>query len=94
MVSGFTTTSASMMVGMWMRQKIATSAASGMWIGSGTKQMARPAPNAGATVRRCSDHRRGSPKKRLKGLRAQWLRSVSLRGRDLAEKASWHRRAL
>ena len=30
MVSGFTTTSASMMVGMWMRQKIATSAASGM----------------------------------------------------------------
>ena len=35
-----------MMVGTWMRQKIATSAASGMWIGSGMKQMASPAPNA------------------------------------------------
>ena len=70
-----------------MRQKIATSAASGMWMGSGTKQMARPAPNAGATVRRCSDHRRGSPKKRLNGFRAQWLRSVSLRGVILRKKS-------
>ena len=63
-----------------MRQKIATSAASGMWIGSGTKQIASPAPKAGVTVRRCSDHRRGSPKKRPNGFSAQWLRSVSLRG--------------
>jgi len=68
------------MVGTWMRQKMATIAANGMWIGSGMKQMASPAPNAGATVRRCSDQRRGSPKKRLNGLSAQWLRSVSLRG--------------
>ena len=80
MVSGFTATSASMMVGMWMRQKIATIAASGMWMGSGTKQIASPAPNAGVTVRRCSDQRRGSPRKRLNGFSAQWLRSVSLRG--------------
>ena len=63
-----------------MRQKIATIAASGMWMGSGTKQMARPAPNAGVTVRRCNDHRRGSPKNRPKGLSAQCVRSVSLRG--------------
>ena len=63
-------------------------------MGSGTKQMARPAPKAGVTVRRCSDHRRGSPKKRLKGFSAQWLRSVSLRGVILRKKSPWHRRAL
>jgi len=63
-----------------MRQKIATMAASGMWMGNGTKQIASPAPNAGVTVRRCNDHRRGSPKNRLKGLSAQCVRSVSLRG--------------
>ena len=48
MVSGFTAISASMMVGMWMRQKMATSTATGMWMGSGTKQIARP----GAECRR------------------------------------------
>ena len=51
-----------------------------MCIGSGTKQIARPAPNAGVTVRRCSDQSRGSPRKRLNGCSAQWVRSVSLRG--------------
>ncbi len=32
------------------------------------------------TVRRCSDQSRGSPRKRLNGCSAQWVRSVSLRG--------------
>ena len=80
MVSGFTVINASMIVGTWMRQKMATIAAKGMWIGSGMKQIASPAPKAGATVRRCNDQRRGSAKNRLKGLSAQCLRSVSLRG--------------
>ena len=75
-----------MIVGMWMRQKIATSAASGMWIGSGTKQMASPAPNAGVTVRRCSDHRRGSPKKRLNGFQRPVVAQRFAAGRDLAEE--------
>jgi hypothetical protein len=55
MVSGFTAISDTMMVGMLMRETIATSAASGMWMGSGTKQIASPAPNAGvhgATLQR------------------------------------------
>ncbi len=42
--------------------------------------MARPAPNAGVTVRRCNDHKRGSWRKRLNGLSIQWPRTVSLRG--------------
>ncbi len=49
-------------------------------MGSGMNEMARPTPNAGVTVRLCSDHRRGSPKKRVKGRKAQWLRRVSCRG--------------
>ena len=54
-------------VGTFTRAAMATSNATGMWMGRGMKQIVRPAPKAPVMLRRCSDQRRESANARAKG---------------------------